>query len=301
MSVDPKVSVEDLLVHAAHGTVLNRSDTRIDGVRNVGEAGPSDATFAKGVDRAEAAGRTRAGLVVTDLAEATVRDFDNFDGRIWVLVPDPRLVIARMAQHFVRPREEGVHPTAVVADDAVLGDHVHIGAHSSVGRGVRIGEGTWIGPGVHIYPDVVIGADCSINANTVVGTDGFGYERAGEEWVKIPHLGSVVVEDDVEIGACTTIDRGTFGDTVIGRGARIDNLVHVAHNVRVGPGAMVIALSMIGGSVDIGASAWVAPSSTLMNGIAIGTGATTGLGAVVIRDVADGDVVAGVPAKSLRR
>lgn len=301
MRPESVVSLEDLLVHASHGTVLNRTDRRIEGVRTVDSAGPSDATFAKGVERVDGARRTVAGLVVTDLDEAMVRGFPNFDGRTWVLVPDPRMVIARMAQHFVRPREVGVHPTAVVADDVLLGEDVHIGAHASVGPGVRIGDRTWIGPGVRIYPDVVIGSDCSINANTVLGADGFGYERSGREWIKIPHLGSVIIEDDVEIGACTTVDRGTFGDTEIGRGAKIDNLVHVAHNVRVGEGAMVIALSMVGGSVDIGASAWVAPSSTLMNGISIGAGATTGLGAVVIKDVEDDDVVAGVPAKSLRR
>jgi UDP-3-O-[3-hydroxymyristoyl] glucosamine N-acyltransferase len=133
------------------------------------------------------------------------------------------------------------------------------------------------------------------------GPVGFGYSRNEKgELEKFPHLGGVVIEDDVDIGSNTSIDRGTLGNTLIRQGAKIDNLVHIAHNVVVGKHAAVIAHAMIGGSTVIGDYGWVAPSAALMNGIAIGTYATVGLGAVVTKDIPADETWAGIPARPLK-
>lgn len=143
-----------------------------------------------------------------------------------------------------------------------------------------------------------MGARCRVNSGTVIGADGFGYERNEHgELEKFPHLGGVLIGDDVEIGSNTSIDRGSLGNTVIGDRARIDNLVHVAHNVQIGEDAAVIALTMLGGSSKIGTQAWVAPGAVLMNQVKIGANGTVGLGAVVVKDVDDGQTVMGAPAQ----
>ena len=153
-------------------------------------------------------------------------------------------------------------------------------------------------PASHVYSHVRIGRRVTIHAGTILGADGFGYEREpGGELTKFPHLGGVVIEDEVEIGANTCIDRGTLADTFVGRGARIDNLVHLAHNTRVGEHAAVIAHAMVGGSTQIGARAWIAPSACLRDRIRIGDDAVVGLGSVVTRGVPDGATVFGNPAR----
>jgi UDP-3-O-[3-hydroxymyristoyl] glucosamine N-acyltransferase len=140
-----------------------------------------------------------------------------------------------------------------------------------------------------------------IHAGSVIGADGFGYSRNDDgELEKFPHIGSVVIEDRVEIGSNTSVDRGTLSNTVIREGAKIDNFVHVAHNVVIGKHAAVIAHAMIGGSTEIGDYGWIAPSAALMNGLHIGKGATVGLGAVVTKNIPDNETWAGVPAMPLK-
>lgn len=161
-----------------------------------------------------------------------------------------------------------------------------------------IGDGTIIYANVTIYKGVKIGKNCIIHSGTVIGSDGFGYEQDKDGgWFKIAHLGSVVIGDNVEIGANTCIDRGTLSDTIIEDGVKIDNLVHIAHNVHVKKKAVIIANAMIAGSVVIGESAWIAPSSSIREGKKIGNNALVGLGSVVVKDVLPNTIVMGVPAK----
>lgn len=188
-----------------------------------------------------------------------------------------------------------IHPTANVSSSAVLQPGVVIGAHCTIAADVWIGPNTSIA-NASIARGVRIGAGCAI------GLPGFGLERSPTgEWTRFPHLGRVLIEEGVEIGSNTCIDRGALGDTRIGRGACIDNLVHISHNVIIGDGALVIAHAMIGGSAQIGANAWVAPSAAVKNQITVGADATIGMGAVVIRDVTPGATVVGNPAKPLSR
>ena len=152
-----------------------------------------------------------------------------------------------------------------------------------------------------IGEDVGIGNNCLIHSGVVIGVDGFGYEKdENGDYFKMAHIGGVTIGNDVEIGTNTCIDRGTLGSTIIEDNVKIDNLVHVAHNVQVKRNSMLIAQSMVGGITVVEENSWIAPGALLMNGIKIGENTTVGLGAVVTKNVDNNDVVAGVPAKSLR-
>lgn len=188
-----------------------------------------------------------------------------------------------------------IAPDARIAPTAILAHGVVIGP------GVTIGAGSMIGPNTCIA-NTTIGQNVQIGANCTMGLAGYGYAKGPNgQQVAFPHIGIVVIEDDVEIGSNTCIDRGALGETRVRRGARIDNLVHVAHNVVVGEDAMVIAHAMLGGSSVIGDRAWVAPAVSVMNQATVGADAVLGLGAVVVKSVADGVTVVGNPARPLQR
>ncbi|HYV16960.1 MAG TPA: UDP-3-O-(3-hydroxymyristoyl)glucosamine N-acyltransferase [Conexibacter sp.] len=225
--------------------------------------------------------------------------------RVPVIVasPNARLDFARvLAAHFTPPRPTGISPHAVIAPGARLGADVYVGPLATIGEQVAIGDRGVIHAGVHVYGPVTIGAGVTIHAGTVIGAAGYGYERAEDGRLEpFPQLGSVEIGDDVEIGANACIDRGALGATQIEAGARIDNLVHIAHNARIGRDAAVIAHAMVAGGAQIGERAWIAPAATIRDQLRVGVDATVGLGAVVVKPVPDGATVAGNPARELRR
>jgi UDP-3-O-[3-hydroxymyristoyl] glucosamine N-acyltransferase len=225
------------------------------------------------------------------------------NGVLLAPVSHPRRAFAKALERFGKaPRPRGIEPTAVLGENTTIGDAVYIGHGVILGDEVAVGDGTVIYENVVVRGGCRIGSNCTIHAGTVIGGDGFGYERDEDgEWIKFQHIGHVVIEDEVEIGANTCIDRGALGATLIKRGAKIDNLCHIAHNVTVGERAFVIALTMVGGSTAIDDDAWIAPGAVLRNGIEIGSSAMVGLGALVLEDVPAGEVVAGVPAKAIKR
>jgi len=295
--IDLSVLLENV---TADYELINERPTQISLVRNLTNAGPHDISFAndRHLDELRA---TRAGVVVTDIELGFLESLDQFLTTVWIRTKHPRRTVAELAKPFEPGQVVGVDSSACIDREVEMGDNVSIGPLVSIGRGVAIGPDTVVGAGAHILHDVVIGRHVRIGAGTVIGSVGFGYEETEDGWLRLPHLGSVVIGNDVDVGANTCIDRGTFGDTVIEDGVKIDNLVHIAHNVRVGRAAVVIANSMIGGSVSVGPRAWIAPSTSVLNGLKVGRDAYTGMGAVVIRDVEDEDTVAGVPARSIRK
>lgn len=216
----------------------------------------------------------------------------------------PKLAFIRVVSHFFGKMthnflpgkdDEKISADAIIAEDAFIGAGVVIGQDVKVGRGCRIGPNTVIS-NASIGEQVTIGSNCSI------GGPGFGYERDedGRYW-RFPHLGRVVIESNVDIGSNTCIDRGALDDTVIGSGVKIDNLVHVAHNVVIKRNSIIIANSMIGGSVTIGEKAWLAPSTSILNKTRIGDSALIGMGSVVVKDVEEGMTAIGVPARPIRK
>ncbi len=217
-----------------------------------------------------------------------------------IFVDNPRLSFMRaVAICFSRPRPVGIHPSAVIHPEAEIDSSAFVGPLCHIGR-CSIGPGSVLWGSLFVYDGVRIGANVTIHAGAVLGADGFGYERTDDgSMQKFPHLGGVLVENDVEIGANACIDRGTLDDTTIRRGAKIDNLVHIAHNVVVGEDAVVIAHAMIGGSTRIGPRAWIAPSACVRDQVAIGEDAVVGLASVVTKDVAKHSTVIGSPAREM--
>lgn len=218
------------------------------------------------------------------------------------LCRDPKLAFIRVVGHFFAALSEITlprHGQSPIAADAVVGRDVILGHGVVIGPKVRLGDGVSIGANT-VIANAEVAAGVRIGCNCTIGLPGFGYEKddSGAYW-RFPHLGGVRIEAEVEIGSNTCIDRGSLGDTVIGQGSKIDNLVHVAHNVVLGRNTVVIANTMLGGSVSVGDGAWLAPSVTIMNQASIGVGATLGLGTVVLKDVAPGQVIVGNPGKVL--
>jgi len=213
---------------------------------------------------------------------------------------NPKLLFTKIVKTlFCSKYAYGIHPTANIHPEAKISDQCYVGPFTYIGKS-EVREGSIIHGHVYIYDQVTIGKNVTIHAGTVIGADGFGYARnEDKEFEQFPHIGGVIIEDNVDIGSNTSIDRGSLGNTLIKEGAKIDNLVHIAHNVVVGKHAAVIANSMIGGSTYIDDYAWIAPSAALMNGLKVNKCATVGLGAVLTKDVPEDEVWTGTPAKPI--
>ena len=242
---------------------------------------------------------TRAGVVLCK-SSPKLREL-SLGKKTLVAVENPRLFFIRAIDSFFPEAESsGIHSTVIIGKRCRIGRNVYIGPYVTICDDVKIGSGTRIYAGVHILCTASIGKNVVLKSGCVIGGDGFGYER-NEKGIfeKFRHLGGVVIGDDVEIGSNTCVDRGTLSDTIIGKGTKIDNLVHIAHNVRIGEHCAVIALAMVGGGTQIGDGAWIAPTACLRNGIVIGKHALVGMGAVVTKNVEDGQIVIGVPAKPI--
>ena len=222
-------------------------------------------------------------------------------GKTLIVVKNPKVALAKVGnQFFVEHPAVGIHPTAVVDSKAEIGEGVHIGPYAVVGR-AKIGKGCVVSAGVRIYDDVELGEGCVVKEGAVIGGAGFGFERDDEgNLFRFPQIGGVKIGQYVEIGANTCIDRGALSDTVIGDHTKIDNLVHIAHNVQIGRNAMVIACSEVSGSCVVGDDVWISPNSAVRDWRRIGNGALVGLGSVVVKDVPEGEVWAGNPARKLK-
>ena len=223
------------------------------------------------------------------------------NGQQFYFLDNPRLVFVQLFQKYNNTNKtREVSQYAILHDSAKIGKNCSIGSFSVVDKECVIGDNCIIGNRVTLK-NCVIGDNCIIQAGTVIGEDGFAYERYdSDELIRFPHIGKVIISDNVEICANCSVARGSLSNTIIERGTKLDALVHIAHNVRIGKNCELTAGTIIGGSTTTGNSTWTGLNSTLKDNIKIGDNVIVGAGAMVIRDVEDKDIVAGVPAKSIK-
>jgi UDP-3-O-[3-hydroxymyristoyl] glucosamine N-acyltransferase len=229
--------------------------------------------------------------------------FPNSLNKQLIFVNNPRLAFIQIVKHVRKAKKMvGISPSAEISESAQIGKDCYIGSFVSVGENCTIGDNTIIQDKVSILPNTMIGKNCLIQPSVTIGADGFGFERYPESLAleRFPHFGGVVIEDDVEISANTSIARGSLSNTKIGKGTKIDALVHVAHNVEIGTNCEITAGSIIGGSTVVGNNCWLGLNCTLKNKIKLGDNVIIACGAAVIGNVCDKDIVAGVPAVSIK-
>lgn len=223
---------------------------------------------------------------------------------LFIYCDHPRLAILYLINEFWDNsiKENYIKKDNILIDaSSQLADEVKIGPFSVIGPGCNIGRGTVIGSGSHIS-HATIGNFCSIGSNVTIGGEGYGYEILSDsDSLTFPHIGDIQIGNNVRIGSSTCIDRASIGSTIISENVKIDNLVHIAHNVFIGKNSNIVALSIIGGSVHIGANVWVAPGSSVRDWIRIGERSMIGLGAVVTKDVNDNVAVIGNPAREIEK
>lgn len=218
----------------------------------------------------------------------------------FLIVDEPKRIFSKLVNAlFVTNPKPGIHPTAFIEKDAVIGSNCYIGPFTYIGKAV-IGDNAVIHGHVHIHDKITIGKNCVLHAGVVIGSDGFGFSKdAAGTPEKFPHVGSVIIGNDVEVGANSCIDRGSLGNTIIHDHVKIDNLVHVAHNVVIHSNAFIIANTVLGGSVVIEENAWIAPSVTVKQQLRIGKNAVVGMGAVVTKNIPADETWLGNPAKEI--
>lgn len=285
----------------------------IRGVSTLELAGESDLCFAEHGGQADAVASSRAAAVLVP------ESFPTLTGPVLIRVAKPRAGFFAIAESFLPPSEiQGIHPRAVIDREATLGEDVAVGACTVIAAGARIGDRCVIGPGCYLGPGVTLESDCRIEANvtlhrdsrlgercvvhsgTVIGGDGFGFQWDGQGHRKVPQLGHVVIEDDVDIGCNCCVDRATLGVTRIRRGARIDNLVQVAHNTDIGEHVVLVSQAGVAGSSTIGNGAVIAGQVAVSDHIKVGAGARIGGQSGVTKDVAPATSVFGTPARPIR-
>lgn len=293
--------------------VVGNGNLEICGVRPLDTAEAEHLSFLHNPKYVKEAQSSAAGAIL-------VADPETLPGRNLLVCAEPYLALARALEVFypvVRPAP-GVHPSAVVADGvslgagasigplasiadgATLGDRTVVGACCVLGRGVEVGADCILHPRVVIGEWCRIGDRCIVHSGTVIGSDGFGFATVDGIHHKVPQVGIVVVEDDVELGANVCVDRAALGETRIGRGTKVDNLVQIAHNVEIGEHCLLVAQAGISGSTHIGHHTVFAGQSGCSGHLKIGSGVVLAARAAAFKDIPDGVTVAGAPARPHR-
>jgi len=309
-----QVSVADI-TQLVKGELIGDGTVLVSGFSGIKEAKKNELTFLSNSKYEPLLHDTQAGVIL-------VPRQISCPGKTLIRVDNPSLSFTQVVDYFLKDapdyKPHGIHPTAVIAPGAKLESGVAVGAHTIIEDGAIISKGCilyancYIGHEVHlgedclIYPNVVLrekvflGNRVIIHSGTVIGSDGFGYIPVDGKHMKISQVGSVLIEDDVEIGANVTIDRARFDKTVIGEGTKIDNLVQIAHNVTIGKHCLIVSQSGIAGSTKLGNYVILAAQSGLVGHIEIGDGAVVGAKSGVSKSIKAGEKVFGYPAQPMK-
>lgn len=302
------------LAQLIDGVVEGNNDIDIKGLNGIEKAGVGDLTFATDEGKLAEAERSDASCVLTS---KTIRK----SSKTLIRVRNPKLSFLIIYNTFNTPkdRESFVHPTATVSDSAQIGKNVWLGSNVSIEEGVKIGDHVIIEsnsvikknceidsfcriyPNVTLYENTKLQKNVTLHSGVVAGSDGFGYVKDKGKIYKFPQLGKVIIENDVEIGSNTTIDRGSLSDTVIGAGTKIDNLCQIAHNVRIGKNMLMAAQCGISGSTVIGDNVTMGGQAGVVDNVTIGDNVIIGAKSAVIGSVKSGAIIWGVPARAIAK
>lgn len=292
----------------------------VGGIRTLDEAGPRDLSFLNHARYREQAEASQAGVLLLTPALRSLLP-QEASGRGYLLVEDPVFALARLLDlfHPDEPREPGVHPTAVVEEGCEVDSTAHVGPYAVIGAGSRIGpraqihalavvgrrcsvgEGAVLHPHAVLYDDTEIGARVRVHAGAVLGADGFGYATYQGVHHKVPQVGRVVLGADVEVGALSAVDRATLGETRIGEGTKVDNLVQVGHNVQTGKHCILCGQAGIAGSTQLGDYVVLAGQVGVAGHLRLGNGVQVAAKSAVMTSTEAGRQVAGIPAIELRK
>jgi UDP-3-O-[3-hydroxymyristoyl] glucosamine N-acyltransferase len=314
MSMEHRYTVAEIATWV-DGQVEGRADDHISGPSDLDSASSEHISFLGNSRYLKAALASQAGAILVP------RDYRESSKGSLIRVDNPSEAFATVVARMTPPepvRTSGIHPSAVISGDASVSPSAHIGAQVTIESGASIGEDTIVEAGCYIGHDVQIGADCHLHPNAtvlrrtqigsrvilfsgcVIGSDGFGYEFKEGRHQKIPQVGYVRIDDDVEIGAGTTIDRGRFDKTWIKEGSKIDNLVQIAHNVSIGPHAIIVAQNGISGSSHLGAYVTMGGQSAVVGHVQVGDQVTITAWTAVTKDITEPGIYRGGPAKPMR-
>ena len=304
------------IADAVGGKLIGDPSIVVGAVAPLDRASRRDLSFLGTAKYSSLMATTQAGVVLVspELAEAPG------DVAARIVVAKPQEALLSLLPRFYRApaAQTGTNDTAVIGRGVSLGKNASVGPYAVIGDGSVVGDGTVIGPHCVLGPTVVLGSDCHlvsqvtlytgavlgdrvmVHAGARIASDGFGYVQRGGAHVKIPHVGRCIIENDVEIGANTTIDRGSIDDTIVGAGTKIDNLVHIAHNVRIGKLCLLMAQVGVAGSVVIEDGCIIAGQAGLAGHLTIGAGARLAAQAGVFGDVPAGETWSGYPARPHR-
>lgn len=291
------------------GNIIGDDKTVIMGINSLDEASRGEISFFSDPRYRDSVKNTEASALIVS------RVIDLYQGP-QVVVPNPALTYIRVATLFASPiprypgisdqavihkssrigRSSSIYPLVYIGEDAIIGDDVVLFAGVFIGDRVKIGDRTVVYPNVTILQDCIIGNDVIIHSGTVIGSDGFGFVQDGSTSVKIPQMGIVQIDNQVELGANNCVDRAALGKTWIKRGVKTDNHVHVGHNVVIGEDTIVVAQVGISGSVLIGREVMIGGQAGFVDHLEIGDKAMIGAGAGVMRSISPGDIVSGYPA-----
>ncbi|HCY87210.1 MAG TPA: UDP-3-O-(3-hydroxymyristoyl)glucosamine N-acyltransferase [Desulfobacteraceae bacterium] len=305
------LTVEQIAEMTGARIISGPSDRSVAGISSFDDAGSNHLTFAVDQGYLSRLDQSRAAAVL--VPEGTSPDAAS--GKVLLVHTAPKIAFFKVVEFFFPTPEmtAGIHPTAVLGKNVQLGEdivieaNVFVGDNTSIGSGTRImanayvGDHCRIGDGCEFKPNVTvmdrssIGDRVTIHSGTVIGSDGYGFAQADGTHNKLIHTGHVEIGDDAEIGACTTIDRGTLGVTRIGKGVKMDNQIHIAHNVKIGDNSLVVAQVGIAGSTSIGKNVIIAGKAGISGHLTIGDNAIVGPYAGVSANVAAGEIVSGIP------
>ena len=303
------------LCRMVQGRLVGADDAVIRGVSGIDEAGPTDLTFIRSARHAPR--WTTSGAGVALVTEGAEPEAGPGDGRAFIITPDADMALQRVLEQMTPsgpPRSAGAHvsaivdtnaqvaatasigPGSVVEAGAVIEDGVTIAAQCYVGVGARIGAGSTLHPQARVLERCVLGPRCVLSPGATVGSVGFGFLPTPAGHTRVPHLAAVHLGAEVEIGAGSCVDRGKFTDTVIGDGTKIDNLVQIGHNCRIGKACIICGCSAVGGSTTIGDGVVIAGAASIADNVTIHDGAVVAARSGVMRDIPAGERWAGCPA-----